>query len=381
MTDHEVGGLRGSGQTSDADAVTAPRLRLLYVGNPASVHVRRWAGFFAARGHEVHVAGLWGPQDADRSSPYTVHRLGRPVTAVVALNRLARTLQPDLIHAHYLTHYGWIAWASGIRPFALTLWGSDVLVEARASRLRQAWARMTLAGASLITADSAEVIASAISLGANPARVREFQFGVETARFHPGPASSELSERLGVAGRRVVFAPRAITPLYRMLTLIEAVAEMEDVVVVGTLAGADPAHVEEVRRMAQRRNIDDRLILVPGIPHQDIDSFYRLADVVVSIPSSDGTPVSVLEALATGVPIVATDLPSVRRWLEDVRPDALVPVDDSVATSRAIRSALDLTPAARVDLASRERRLALDQADQAMHMRAVETAYRALVGR
>ena len=363
-----------------ADATGAP-LRLLYVANPASVHVQRWARFFASRGHEVHVAGLWDPQDSDLALPYKVHRLGRPITAVLALRRLARSLQPDLIHAHYLTHYGWIAWASGFRPFALTLWGSDILIDAQSSVLRRAWARMALSGASLVTADSQEVIATAIRLGAQPSRVREIQFGVDTVRFHPGDAPLELAERLGVAGRRVVFAPRAITPLYRMLILLEAIAGIEDVVLIGSLASADKAYVEEVLRAARLGKIDKRLILVPAIPHDEINSFYRLADVVVSIPASDGTPVSILEACSSGVPVVATDLPSVRPWLADLRPDFLVPIDDPVATSRAIRSALGLTAPERAVLASKERQMALERADQAMHMLDVEAAYRQLVRR
>lgn len=381
MTDQGTGESDPGGQALDGLGASGSRLRLLYVGNPTSVHVRRWAGFFAARGHEVHVAGLWDRQEADQSLPYAVHRLGRPITAVLPLIRLSRSLRPDLLHAHYLTHYGWIAWASRIHPFALTLWGSDVLVETRVSRLRRAWARKTLAGADLVTADSPDVVAAAIKLGANPARIHEIQFGVDTARFHPDAAPDELAGRLGIAGRRVIFAPRAITPLYRPLTLIQAVSEMNDAVLVGTLAGADRPHLDEVRRLAHLLGMDARLILVPNIPHEEIDAYYRLADVVVSIPSSDGTPVSILEALASGVPVVATDLPSVRPWLEAVRPDFLVPVDDPAATLRAIRSALDLTPVERAEIVARERRIALDRADQTMHMLAVETAYRELVGR
>lgn len=381
MTDHDSSNQLGGGPASDAGDDFGSRLRLLYVANPASIHVQRWARFFASRGHEVHVAGLWNRQESDRSPPYAVHRLGRPFKAALALRRLARSLQPDLIHAHYLTHYGWIAWASGVRPLALTLWGSDVLIDARASWIRRVWARMALAGAALVTADSQEVIACAIRLGARPARVREIQFGVDTARFHPGMAPRELTERFGIAGRRVVFAPRSITPLYRMLTLLEAVSDMDDVVLVGTLAGADHAHVEEVRRAARLRHMEGRLVLVPSIPHEDMDSFYRLADVVASIPSSDGMPVSILEAFASGIPVVATDVPSVRPWLEDLRPDFLVPVDDPVATSRAIRSALDLTAPARADLASRERQMALEHGDETVHMLMVEAAYRQLVDR
>lgn len=379
MTDREALGRRGGESSPTATGAIGPKLRLLFVANPGSIHVQRWARFLALRGHEVHVAGLWEPRDADRSQPYAVHRLGRPITAVLALNRLARSLKPDVVHAHYLTHYGWIAWGSAFRPFAVTLWGSDVLIDAQSSLLRRVWARVTLGSAALVTADSPEVIETAIRLGAKPARIREIQFGVDTDRFHPGDAPAELTERLGIAGRRVVFAPRALTPLYRMLTIVAAVSTMPDVVLVGSLAGADPGYVEDIREAARLARMDERLLLVPNIPHEDIDSFYRMADVVVSIPSSDGTPVSLLEALSSGVPVVATDLPSVRPWLEQVGPDFLVPIDDLDATTRAVASALALSDGQRADLALKERQIALERAGEATHMLAVEAAYRQLV--
>ena len=82
---------------------------------------------------------------------------------------------------------------------------------------------------------------------------------------------------------------------------------------------------------------------------------YRLADVVVSIPASDGGPVTVAEALAVGRPVVATDLPSVREWLAELDPEALVPVDDVAATAAAVETVLSRGPDERHERAARGR--------------------------
>lgn len=359
-----------------ADPPVEPPLRLLIVGNADSVHVQRWAGFFARRGHDVHVASLQAPADGDASAPFHVHRLGRPTTAFVRVRSLARQLRPDVVHAHNLTYYGWFARLAGVRPYAVTLWGSDVLIDVPASRLRRAWAHFVLGGAACVTADSREIIDAAVRLGAARTRVHEVQFGVDTARFSPGPRPTWLVDRLDLAGRRIVFSPRAVTPLYRTLGIVEAMRKLpDDVALVGTLAGAEPAYHTLVEEAVDRAGLADRVRLVAAIPHDEIDAYYRAADVVVSVPASDGTPVSVLEAMATGVPVVATDLAGVRPWLETIAADLLVPVDDPAATAVAIRRALDLPAADRTRIAAASRELAVMKADHTTNMVLMEALY------
>ena len=109
--------------------------------------------------------------------------------------------------------------------------------------------------------------------------------------------------------------------------------------------------------------------------------YHRLADVLVSIPISDSTPVTVLEAMACEKPIVAGDLPSVREWLYGLDPAALVPVDDPAATAAALRRALDQSPEQRAETGRRARRIVLDRADQATSLTRVESLYRELAAR
>lgn len=356
-----------------------PPLRLLFVGNVDSIHVRRWAGFFAARGHDVHAAGLWGPTAEDADAPFEVHRLGRPKTAFLGLRHLAQHLRSQVVHAHYLTYYGWIARAALIDPYAVTLWGSDVLIDLPASRLRRTWARLVLHGAACVTADSEEIVNTAVRLGANPSRTHQIQFGVDTSRFSPGPPPVELLAHLGLAGRRMIFSPRSIAPLYRTLVAVHALHGLpEDVVLVGSLAGADPAYADLVTSTAAEWGLGDQIRLLPAIPHDEIAGYYRASNVVLSIPASDGTPVSVLEALATGTPVVATDLPAVRPWLGSCGARFLVAVDDVAATRAALLRALDMSAEERLLCAADGRAVVVQRGDYSLNMLRVEAIYREL---
>ena len=355
-------------------------LRLLFFGNAESIHVQRWAGWFAARGHDVHVADLWTARPGDGSYPYPVHRLGRGSTAFLRLRRLAHELDAEVVHVHYLTHRGWLAFASGVRPYAVTLWGSDLLLDLDVSPVRVVWARLVLRSAALVTADAPELLDRATTLGARPDRCVEIQFGVDTARFAPGAPDPSLVAEFSLGGRRVIFAPRMLAERYRTAILVEALASLpDDVVLVCTLAGAASGYVDHLRTLAGDLRVADRVRLIPPIPHGRMADVYRASDVVASVPISDATPVSILEALASGLPVVATDLPSVRPWLEPLDPSWLVPVDDVAATAAAIRAVLDRPSSDRAALSARGRAIVMERADHGQNMGRVEELYRALV--
>jgi glycosyltransferase involved in cell wall biosynthesis len=383
---------------SQTSADAAPELgerplALAFLGDPNSIHTRRWVGWFAAHGHRVTMLvaagvalepGLPDSIAIARFTPYMSSRL-HLLGAMRARRSLAaelRRIAPDILHAHYLTGHGWHARLSGFRPYAITLWGTDILVTARATRRGRLYARWSLGPAGLVTGDSEELVRAAVAAGARAERTHLVQFGVDTGRFSPGPEPAALRERLGLAGRRVIFSPRSIAPLYRHDVVLEALARLPaDVCVVMTRHLARESEVEALQRRAAELGLSDRLVMVPKVDHAEMADFYRMADLVVSVPMSDGTPVTLLEALSAGRPVVASDLPSVREWLGDLDPASLVPVGDVAATARAIEATLARPAAERLDFAERGRRLVDERASHDASMAAAEALYRELLRR
>jgi L-malate glycosyltransferase len=269
-----------------------------------------------------------------------VRGVGSLATAI-ALRRALAEVQPDVLHAHSLSRYGVAARLSGFHPYVITVWGSDVLVVLPGSRLRRIQGRLALRGADLVTGGSEHLIRAAVAAGARPTRTRFVHFGVDTTQFSPGPYPAALAARLRLDGRRVLLSNRTIAPLYHQGTVLRAAARLpSDVVVVMTRHAARPAELEMVERLARELGIEERVRIIDEIGDPEMPDLYRLADVVISIPASDGGPTTIVEALAVGRPIVATDLPSVREWLAALDPEALVPVDDPFATEAAVRMVL-----------------------------------------
>jgi glycosyltransferase involved in cell wall biosynthesis len=170
-----------------------------------------------------------------------------------------------------------------------------------------------------------------------------------------------------------------VTPLYRHRVAVEALSELpDDVVLLMARYLVDETELAAIESRADALGVADRLRIVDGIDHAEMPDFYRLADVMLSIPSSDATPVTLLEAMACGTPVVATDLPSIREWMDDLDPAAIVPVDDPAATARAVSRLLNMAPEQRSDLGRRGRAIVEARASQDVHMAAVESIYRAL---
>ncbi len=370
------------------------RLSLAFLGDPNSIHLRRWVSYFAGRGHRVTLLvprakvvepGLPATVAVE---PFTHFATGRRVTPASLLRgrrsvrRAVARVHPDILNAHFLTVHGWNAWMSGFHPYVVTLWGSDVLLHPKESHVAAFLARIALRAADMVMVNSGMLMRGALAAGASPERTEMFQFGVDLTQFTPGPDPAALRARLGLQGRRVIFSPRGITPLYRHGVVIEALPRMpSDVVVLMSRFRAQPDELTRIERKAEALGLSDRVVMVPEIEHAEMPDFYRLADVVVSVPASDSTAVTNLEALACGRPIVAADLPSVREWLGELDNAVLVPVDDVEATAAALRQVLDQRPEIKAERGLRARSIVVERADQARSLARVESLYLDLVRR
>jgi glycosyltransferase involved in cell wall biosynthesis len=295
-----------------------------------------------------------------------------------AIRAVLDEIRPDVLHAHYLSRYGWQARLSGFHPYVVTPWGSDLFVTLRRSLRARLWARFSLRGADLVTVASAQMADAVVAAGARRTRVVAIQFGVDSERFSPGPADPSLGASLGLGGT-IIFSPRSLRPIYRHEIILPAVAQLAgDIRLVMSGRNADPSYRRSLEQQAAALGIDGRLLILDEIRDDEMPELYRLASVVVSVPDSDGVPVSVLEAMACGTPVVASDLPGVRETLGAVAPKLLVPPGDSGSLADALRSALQLDGSEREALSMALREWVTANADQRVNMLRMEALYRDL---
>ncbi len=367
-------------------------MRLAHLGDPNSIHVRRWMAYFVERGHEVSLLEGFGADIEAGLDPrirVVRYRAGRSRIPGLGAWRTRRSLRSalssvnaDLLHAHFVRRFGWQAAAAGFHPLVVSGWGSDVLV-GRLRTWRVRWRdRRTLRSADLVTVTNPFMRDAIVANGARPDRVALVQHGVDTERFQPGPPDAALLARHGLTDRRIVLSPRAIRPLYRHETVLAAFAVTPpDAVLVMSALEADPSTLDAVRRQATELGIQDRVLILERIGPDELPDWYRAASVVLSVPESDSFPVTLQEAMATGTPLVVGDLPPTRAVLGELAPESLVPIGDVQATAQALRRALEAGPDERARVASVLREWAVREADYETNMARMETLYRGLIGR
>ncbi|MFI5259236.1 MAG: glycosyltransferase, partial [Candidatus Limnocylindrales bacterium] len=285
-------------------------LRLAFLGDPNSIHIRRWVTFFSERGHRVTLLvdddvevgpGLAPAIAIERFAAVSVKGRFPPASLVRAyrsVRRVVKRVDPDVLNAHFLTVHGWQGWLSGFHPFVATLWGSDIFITPKRYRVAALLSKATLRAADMIMVNSEMLSEAAKALGAPTERTEMIQFGVDLSRFTAGPDPTALRDSLGLQGKRVIFSPRGITPLYRHEVVIHALASLPaDVAVLMSRFRAQSSELEALMNLAKALGLSDRIVIVDEIGHEQMPDYYRLADVVVSVPMSDSTSVTLLEAL------------------------------------------------------------------------------------
>ncbi|MBC7603797.1 MAG: glycosyltransferase family 4 protein [Ramlibacter sp.] len=326
--------------------------RILYVSDAASVHTRRWAEYFRDQGAEVHVASF-RPAQIDGVE---VHLLGSGrwgrlgyFLAIPRLRALARSLRPEVVHAQYVTSYGFLAAAAGLRPLVVTAWGTDVLISPRESTLLRWLASFAVRRADAVTTVAQHMNAAVAALGVPIDAVSAVPFGVDTQHFvPPSPARTEASPLR-------LICTRNFGPVYSVHTLVEALQLLRKrgLALQVDLVGEGPLR-SELQSQVVRAGLDASVTFWGHVDHAQLAQLLAAAHLFVTPALSDGNNVSLNEAMACSCFPIATDIPANSQWIEPGVNGLLYPAGNAVCLADAIEQAAR-------DVALRQRAAALNR--------------------
>lgn len=218
-------------------------------------------------------------------------------------------------------------------------WGFDLIYASqRSEELR--WLR----DLDSLIVDSRHTAAIAAQAGLAVARIHSIPWGVDIAKFSPDGEQAELDLANPGPQPQVILSLRALEPLYRVADIISAFALISsDFPHAHLVIGNDGSLRADLKELAASLNLADRISFIGRIEERDLPALMRAASVYVTASEVDGTSVTLLQAMACGIPTVASNTPGNADWVEQGLTGRLFHVGDP--SDLAIQLARTLTAA------------------------------------
>lgn len=363
--------------------------RILFLADADSSHTMKWAVGLHDRGLTIAIFSLrkcmsgWNEKypaikiyDADA---YAMQKFGQTdagkvsylkFTAVV--KNIIAEFKPDIVHAHYATSYGLLGVKSKFHPLVISAWGSDVFEFPEKSILHRYVVKRNLRKADAVFSTS-EVMKKQIQrLGRKDVIVTPF--GVDLSIYKPQPA------RMFGDDVKVLGTIKSLEEPYGIDVLIEAFAIVKKkftgklkLVICG-----DGSRKTALQQKASATGFGNDIVFTGAIPQSEVPRYLNSFDVFANLSRRESFGVSVIEAMACGIPVVLSDADGPREISKNGKFAAMVPVNDAPAAAEQFhRLLIDPQQAGLLGKAGRQR--VEQEYDWNMNLKAIEKVYASLI--
>jgi glycosyltransferase involved in cell wall biosynthesis len=298
-------------------------MKILYFSLGYSTHDYRFLQSISDGGHEVFFVQLEGNrrQVEDRSVPEAVHQviwkggreplsLGNFAKLILDFRRLTREIKPDLIHAGPIQTCAFIAVLSGFRPILTMSWGFDLMDDVHKNKVWEWATRYTLKHSTYFASDAHVTRDKAVAYGMNPEKTIVFPWGVDLEHFNVETLVRSNVETFTLFCNRSWETRYGVDVLARAFVKVAQHKENVDLILLN--AGSQGS---QIRQILQSGGVLDRVTFGGHVSQVDLPNWYHMADVYISPSHVDGSSVSLMEALACGLPCLVSDIPANKEWV------------------------------------------------------------------
>jgi glycosyltransferase involved in cell wall biosynthesis len=371
-------------------------MRICYFSHNLNVHDYRFLSALVERNYDVYLVSYVKkksfteiPKDiANIKNLKIIHRKYNFTqeyhflfpAMVIDFRRLINKIRPDVLHSGYVLSDGFIGALSGFHPVLLMPWGSDILIEPKKSLLRRKIIEYTINKADFIACDCETVKNKIIQMTEfKEDRIVTFPWGVELDKFYPDPRKSvRIREKLEWFDNKILIMNRAFESVYGVQYFIEALPEIlirepeTRVILIGT-----GTLEKQIRSLVTEMKLDEIIKFIGEVPIDEMPDYLNAADVYISTSLSDGTSLSLLEAMACALPVVVTEIPANKEWVIDGHNGFLVPPKNPREVSKRVLTLLKIGNL-REDMKKKNLAIAKNKADWAKNVDKLEGIYKAL---
>mgnify|MGYP000890454884 FL=1 len=258
-------------------------------------------------------------------------KLSSRLKTVAKIKKLIQEYAPSIIHIHQVNSYAYyslLAARKSLVPKILTAWGSDILLSPKNSFLLKKMVQFNLRHADFLTSDSefmAEEIRSLL-----PRR----KLDILIANF-----GIEIIEK-DLLKENIIYSNRLHKKLYQIESVINAFKLFLENSIDKSwklVIAATGEETNNLKSMVEHLNLKGNVEFVGWVDQEKNVEYYSKARLFVSIPESDATSISLLEAMAYGCIPVLSDLPANREWIDDGKNGIIVNSPSENIFERALK--------------------------------------------
>lgn len=297
-------------------------MKILQVG-PNSVHVTRFINAFDSNKAVINFLLTDSPNlEAKVAQQFVVTAHSFNPIKIIGLLKIIQTIlhqvDPTVIHIHQVNRLAFFtALVANWRkiPIVTTAWGSDVLIMPAKNKLYHYLVRKTLMRSNYITADAQDMIRAMQQLVPN-AQYACLQYGITPIQ--------------AVVKQPIIYSNRLHKSLYNIDKVITYFADFHSNHPEWQLViGATGSETDKLETQVKQLGLTENVQFIGWLNEEENRSLYAKASIYVSIPSSDGTSVSLLEAMSANCVPVVSDLPANKEWISHMENGIIVQSDNN----------------------------------------------------
>ncbi len=309
------------------------------IADAGSVHTRRWAQGLSAWGHDVQI---WSPRPWDGFGEDRVHLLPPPrrfrrdvLGSACRIRSEIKRFKPDIVHAHYISHYGLLAALARLSPLVLSVWGADIeCFPDRHGIFTRGLTRWILAQAEAITCSSEYLGHLTAQYTSKPIHV--IPFGIDCERFFPHPSHT---------GPLRFVINKALEEVYGIDMILTALREVK-----GSYSGrilGEGSREKALKSMAEKFGLDSHIHWMGKIGAEDLPDTLAWADVGLYASKRESFGVAPLEMMALGRTVIAHRLGGLSEVIRENETGLFVEPGDINAWRQVLQWAVDNPDAVR----------------------------------
>lgn len=331
-------------------------MRIALLSAASSIHTARWVSALAARGHAVALFSMErhsAPAGSISPDVPVYYLRGGYLRATCALKKGLAAFAPQVLNVHYATGYGTLARRSGFAPVLLSVWGSDVYDFPRKSPFHRQIVVRNLRVATAVASTSERMAMRVEELCPQTRPPFITPFGVDTGVFSPADPPRVRDGRLTIGIVKALETKYGVDVLLRAFACV--LPQLSDLDVRLEIYGGGSRR-QALEQLAVCLGVEKRTRFFGAVPHEQVPEVLRRMDIFCapSVSDSESFGVSAVEALACGVPVVASAVDGFKEVLRDGETGFLVPPFNAQAMAgRLVRLARDADLRRRMGAAGR----------------------------